>query len=185
LAVVEPPKSAVEAAPQADVPAAATQARARLYRTIWRWHFFAGMFVAPVIFVASLTGAIYVFRAELEPLLYPFMTVRADSPSQAPVPYAQQWAAARIAAADDRELLLALVPPLDADSVDRATLFRYRSDDFLGQSFVYVDPYTGEVTGSIERYANFFEIVLAIARHRVRNIASAGTASASAVTNAS
>ncbi|MBK8272029.1 MAG: PepSY domain-containing protein [Sphingomonadales bacterium] len=29
-----------------------------LYRTIWRWHFYAGLFVIPLILILATTGAI-------------------------------------------------------------------------------------------------------------------------------
>lgn len=32
-----------------------------LYRTIWRWHFYAGLFVVPLVIVLSITGIIYLF----------------------------------------------------------------------------------------------------------------------------
>ncbi|PKP93533.1 MAG: PepSY domain-containing protein [Alphaproteobacteria bacterium HGW-Alphaproteobacteria-16] len=38
----------------------------RLYRTIWRWHFYAGLFVIPFILLLSLTGAIYLFKPQLD-----------------------------------------------------------------------------------------------------------------------
>lgn len=37
----------------------------RLYRTIWRWHFYAGLFCLPVFIWLATTGAIYLFRDEL------------------------------------------------------------------------------------------------------------------------
>ena len=37
-----------------------------LYRTIWRWHFYAGLFVVPMILILSLTGAIYLFKPQVE-----------------------------------------------------------------------------------------------------------------------
>jgi len=43
---------------------------AGLYRTVWRWHFYAGMLVAPFLLIASLTGAIYTFHNELSPIFY-------------------------------------------------------------------------------------------------------------------
>jgi len=39
---------------------------APLYRTIWRWHFYAGLFVIPFILILSLTGAAYLFKPELD-----------------------------------------------------------------------------------------------------------------------
>lgn len=37
-----------------------------LYRTIWRWHFYAGLFVIPFILTLSLSGSIYLFRPQVE-----------------------------------------------------------------------------------------------------------------------
>lgn len=37
-----------------------------LYRTIWRWHFYAGLFVIPFILILSVTGAAYLFKPELD-----------------------------------------------------------------------------------------------------------------------
>lgn len=40
--------------------------RSALYRTIWRWHFYAGLFVIPFILILSVTGAIYLFKPQIE-----------------------------------------------------------------------------------------------------------------------
>jgi len=39
------------------------------YRTIWRWHFYAGLFSIPFILWLSVTGSIYLFRPQIETLL--------------------------------------------------------------------------------------------------------------------
>lgn len=41
----------------------------RWYRTIWRWHFYAGLFTVPFILWLSLTGGLYLFRPQIEALL--------------------------------------------------------------------------------------------------------------------
>lgn len=38
----------------------------RLYRTIWRWHFYAGLFVLPFILILSVTGSIYLFKPQID-----------------------------------------------------------------------------------------------------------------------
>lgn len=40
--------------------------RVPLYRTIWRWHFYAGLFVIPFILILSATGAAYLFKPQLD-----------------------------------------------------------------------------------------------------------------------
>ena len=38
----------------------------RLYRTIWRWHFYAGIFCIPLVIWLSITGSIYLFKPQIE-----------------------------------------------------------------------------------------------------------------------
>jgi uncharacterized iron-regulated membrane protein len=33
---------------------------------LWRWHFFAGLIISPFLILISITGSIYLFKAELE-----------------------------------------------------------------------------------------------------------------------
>ena len=40
--------------------------KAAIYRTIWRWHFYAGLFVVPMVLILSLTGAAYLFKPQIE-----------------------------------------------------------------------------------------------------------------------
>jgi uncharacterized iron-regulated membrane protein len=39
------------------------------YRTIWRWHFYAGLFCVPFILWLSVTGGIYLFKPQIEALI--------------------------------------------------------------------------------------------------------------------
>jgi uncharacterized iron-regulated membrane protein len=36
------------------------------YRTIWRWHFYAGIFCIPFVIWLAITGSIYLFRPQIE-----------------------------------------------------------------------------------------------------------------------
>ena len=36
------------------------------YRTVWRWHFYAGLFCIPFVLWLSVTGSIYLFRPQIE-----------------------------------------------------------------------------------------------------------------------
>lgn len=37
-----------------------------LYGMIWRWHFYAGLFVLPFILILSVTGSIYLFKPQID-----------------------------------------------------------------------------------------------------------------------
>lgn len=43
-----------------------TMRDARLYDLVWRWHFYAGLFVLPFILVLSVTGTIYLFKPQID-----------------------------------------------------------------------------------------------------------------------
>jgi uncharacterized iron-regulated membrane protein len=37
-----------------------------LYRMLWRWHFYAGLFCIPFVIALALTGSVYLFRPQIE-----------------------------------------------------------------------------------------------------------------------
>lgn len=41
------------------------QPSTRTYRTVWRWHFYAGLFVLPIILILTVTGSIYLFKPQV------------------------------------------------------------------------------------------------------------------------
>jgi uncharacterized iron-regulated membrane protein len=41
----------------------------RLYRTVWRWHFYAGIFCIPLVIWLACTGSIYLFKPQIERFL--------------------------------------------------------------------------------------------------------------------
>lgn len=50
----------------ASVSAAAAPRAWPDYRAVWRWHFYAGLICTPFVLVLSLTGAIYLFKPQVE-----------------------------------------------------------------------------------------------------------------------
>lgn len=46
------------------------------YRTIWRWHFYAGLIVLPVLLWLATTGALYLYKPEIERAYYGAWTER-------------------------------------------------------------------------------------------------------------
>lgn len=39
---------------------------ASLYRALWRWHFYAGLFCVPFVIILAITGSIYLFKPQVE-----------------------------------------------------------------------------------------------------------------------
>src|SRR6266436_8892492 len=38
----------------------------RVYRAVWRWHFYAGIFCIPLVIWLACTGSIYLFKPQIE-----------------------------------------------------------------------------------------------------------------------
>jgi len=57
----------VDTAMNADSVATPARPRKRdLYQRVWRWHFFAGIFVIPFAIILAVTGGVYLFKAQIE-----------------------------------------------------------------------------------------------------------------------
>lgn len=39
---------------------------AALYRIIWRWHFYAAVYVLPLMIVLALSGTLFLFKPQIE-----------------------------------------------------------------------------------------------------------------------
>ena len=106
------------------------------YRTVWRWHFYAGLFCIPFVLWLAATGSIYLFRPQIEAWL--------DRPYER-LPISVQ----RANAASQVEAALAAVPgsnlhyyqlPRGAHSAAQIIVGR-KADEFR----VYVNPYTLQI----------------------------------------
>ena len=42
----------------------------KAYPIVWRWHLFAGIIIAPFLIFLAVTGALYLFKADIEEYIY-------------------------------------------------------------------------------------------------------------------
>ncbi|OFX11332.1 MAG: hypothetical protein A2516_05630 [Alphaproteobacteria bacterium RIFOXYD12_FULL_60_8] len=113
-----------------------------LYRTIWRWHFYAGLFVLPFMILLAVTGGLYLFKDELNSLVYGrYLNVApVDGPLLKPSEIVAK-ASGSIAGE-----IRAYIPPTSADGSAAVSIKTAEA----GKQRVYVNPYTGEVLGQLE-----------------------------------
>ncbi|KQQ91032.1 PepSY domain-containing protein [Aureimonas sp. Leaf324] len=113
-----------------------------LYRAVWRWHFYAGLFVLPFLVTLSVTGALYLFREEIDAFIH------ADLQRVQVVEGAQTIAPSRMV-----DAALAAYPGTAVKFTDPAV--REASAEVTiktpdgARIAVYVNPYDGHVLGSI------------------------------------
>lgn len=119
-----------------------TQGSIDLYRAVWRWHFYAGLLVLPFLITLSITGALYLFRDEIDALVHADLKrvevqqgVELSSPSQ------MIWSAL---AAHPGTAVKYTDPPTTNASAEITI------NAFSGERLaVYVNPYDGEVLGAM------------------------------------
>lgn len=110
------------------------------YRVVWRWHFYAGFLVLPVLMLMALTGGLYLFKPEIEDALYrPLSHVQIRDQRASP----DRWVAAAQVGLGG-EVSSVLVP----ERADRAIQVKVRTE--AGERTAFVDPYDAHLIGSIK-----------------------------------
>jgi uncharacterized iron-regulated membrane protein len=115
------------------------QPRPRLFRAVWRWHFYAGLLVIPIVVILSLSGIVYLFKPQIDSVFYGHQ--RNVEARGATLGYAQQLAAVRRALPGAS--VTSVAPPPNAR---RSTQFGVTTRERRDWT-VFVDPYSGRVLG--------------------------------------
>lgn len=131
--------------------AALRASREAVYRAVWRWHFYAGLLCLPFLITLSATGALYLFKDEINGSVFAYRTRVAvrETPPLGP----------------DRLIFNAMQAAPDAVPVsitDPATpettaLVTLAAGDH--RILVYLDPYTGAVLDRVHRDHEFMVVL--------------------------
>ncbi|MFJ9174421.1 PepSY-associated TM helix domain-containing protein [Streptomyces sp. NPDC102360] len=131
-------------------PSDARSVWASLRPLVLRLHFYAGVFVAPFVFVAAVTGLLYAGSFQAEKLVYAH---ELNVPvGKAELPIAEQVAAAR--EAHPQGDISAVRPAPEAGATTRVMLSGVAGVDADHTLAVFVNPYNGEVRGALEQYGS-------------------------------
>ncbi len=131
---------------------ASTRSPGAGYRTLWRWHFYAGLFVMPFLVILAITGTLYCFQPQIEPLLYPHRLVV--------TPRAEPRLGTDVLL---RRAATAVPPGARALTIEvrrepaRSAEFVFRLPGGSRQS-VYVDPYSGALLGTLDVDGRFMQV---------------------------
>ncbi|PQO29012.1 PepSY-associated TM helix domain-containing protein [Blastopirellula marina] len=142
-----------------------------LYQVVWRWHFYAGILSAPIFWIVTLTGALYVFQTELSAWRDQSLREVAVGEERLSYDRLRELAAAEVGA-DELEGIVVFPDP------GRSVMFiAHAEEHHAGEAgdhdhdhgqekhrHVYVDPYTGKMLGSKIAEDDFFAIVLDLHR---------------------
>ncbi|TWT00534.1 PepSY domain-containing protein [Planomicrobium sp. CPCC 101079] len=122
-------------------PAAKGTSKANnMYKTIWRWHFYAGIIFAPILILLAVTGSVYLFKAEIEETIYQnYYEV---------TPQGEQLSASEQVEEVKRlypEALITQYRPGEDEA--RSSEVTIMEND--GSFTVFINPYTGESMGTL------------------------------------
>ena len=122
----------------------------RLYRAIWRWHFFAGLLAVPFMISLAITGGLYLFNDEIDASLFRYRNYVAVGTAEL-LPSA---IVEKALAAVPGGTLASYRTPAGKDRSARVTL---ASD--AGRMLVFVDPYDGAVLDTLPANQEFNQVV--------------------------
>ena len=121
--------------------APAQSSSVNLYRAVWRWHFYAGLFVLPFLISLAVTGALYLFRDEFDNLIHSDLK-RIEVAQNVPKALPSDILAAAVAAVPGTAVKY--TTPGDPGASTEITVSTSE-----GKRAVYVNTYTGQVAGSL------------------------------------
>lgn len=123
----------------------------RHYLTVWRWHFYAGLFTAPFLMLLAATG--------LAMLLFANITGREGermhvTPQAVVKPLSEQAEAARQAINPDSASVVQYIAPRQADMVAV-----FRVNEGKTATMVAIDPYTAQVMKTYPRNSDWYHLM--------------------------
>lgn len=121
----------------------------KFYIATWRWHFYAGLYVAPFLVMLAVTGLIMVWSSAL--LGRDGEYIYSVTPATQTVPVSQQTLSAVLAVPGGT--VVQYIAPRTAEG---SALFRINAND--ASVMVAVDPYTGRVLGQWDRRDGLYDL---------------------------
>ena len=123
------------------------------YNLAWRWHFYAGLFVAPFMILLALTGIIYLFKPQLDSLMYDHLLN--VTPAHHSLSADEQLN--RVKAVYPQGHISQYLPPIN---LERSAQFVLHNG---GRELnVFINPYNGDVLGEQDAKLNLQAVARAL-----------------------
>jgi uncharacterized iron-regulated membrane protein len=151
----EPVKPDAVASPDHDVhEQLQVPACARFRPLVARLHFYAGIFVAPFILTAAVTGLLYALIPQIDEAVYRHVLTVARV-GEHRLPLADQIARAR--SAHPEGTVRTIRPPASPNETTRIIFDVQGVPPHYGRT-VFVDPYSGEIRGALTTYGQWMPL---------------------------
>ncbi|MCY8230909.1 PepSY-associated TM helix domain-containing protein [Priestia endophytica] len=110
------------------------------YKTIWRWHFYAGLIFTPFLLILAITGGIYLFKPQIENFLYQDL-YEVENEEGSVLPSKQ------IEAVTSKYIDAHVYKYRPSDSPTRSSEVGVHRGD--GTYTIFVNPHNGEIIGQL------------------------------------
>ncbi|WP_338131304.1 PepSY-associated TM helix domain-containing protein [Cohnella rhizosphaerae] len=114
---------------------------------MWRWHFYAGIIFAPFLMILSISGAMYLFKPQIEGYLYKDLLTVSEAGQQALSPGA-------VIAKTEKGYPGSKVSSITLTN-DKTKTYAMSVDYSGSPTTMYADPYTGNLNGSMNSEKTF------------------------------
>ncbi|UGY10410.1 PepSY-associated TM helix domain-containing protein [Phyllobacterium pellucidum] len=121
-----------------------------LYRAVWRWHFFAGLLVIPFMLNLAITGGLYLFNDEIDNTVFAYRNVVEPNGTALAPSLLTETAKAALPGS---KVLRYRAPAEPSQSV------RVVVGTKAGKTYVFLNPYTGAVLGTVAEKEEFNWVV--------------------------
>ena len=122
-----------------------------LYRAVWRWHFYSGLFVTPFILILAITGLAMMYIG--------YFDGRDGEKISIPVPEHMEM----MILEKQSNIVLSkyqgatLIEWIRAPQVDRVNVFRIKDSNGI-QNMIAINPYTGDIVDGWQRRQGWYDL---------------------------
>ena len=131
----------------------------QLYRAVWRWHFYAGLFVVPFLLILSLSGVLMLLSKPIEPLLHQNLL----KVTQQEHPLTANTLLNKVSEQYPHSSVKLYIPPRDNTESAQFSLQAEHAGGHGGHNApsttVYINPYNAEILGTLDPTASFYNWV--------------------------
>ncbi|WP_243387834.1 PepSY-associated TM helix domain-containing protein [Bacillus kexueae] len=123
-----------------------------LYQTMWRWHFYAGIIFAPFLIILAISGAIYLFKPQIEGVLYKDL-YEVKEIGEEKLAYDLQIEKVKEVYSNG-----VITSIKTYDSPERTTQVGVLVEGKM--NYVFINPYTGEINGTLSKEEQFMNTIV-------------------------
>ncbi|WP_191556154.1 PepSY-associated TM helix domain-containing protein [Metabacillus idriensis] len=139
-----------ENAEQAPVKPSKNKTKPSIYQVVWRWHFYAGIIFSPFLIILAFSGGVYLFKPQIENFIYKDIYFVQEEGSSTLSPTAQ------VSNVQEKypDGTVTSIKFYD-DPMRTSELGLLQNEKMIS---VYVNPYNGDIQGSLKAEEKFTEI---------------------------